>query len=844
MTRRPDFVATAGLLVFGALAAGFAGAAGDSLRAVAALVAVLALPAFLLDRRLGHHVAGLLPAVLRVPLALVSWLSILALWSSAFMLLHAPFHLYATATTWLLLILYAGAALAPVITRGGPASPAIPRAVWIATAACAFFAAVIPHAMTVGDDSLDHIGYVRHILSEDSMRPAGVLAMPAGAATETVRPDPRKGALHPVIAFASVISATEPIQLWRWLSTLMFPATLLALYAFNAAFLRSRAARATAAVLIVLSFHGTAFRFAASSAHGESLAALWCWVMAAAVVSGARERVHAWLWLLLATGGVLVHLGVTAHVLVIAGTVACLGGAWGMARGERLRTGAAMLSGAALGAVLRWRDLSGPVNPLHAHTQGVLFVAKQWFVASPMEILRLDGMLFLGGLVCIPFLALVAYSRRDTRAVLAAAAIPFAVCFVPWIATPLFHRGSYMVFRSLLNVPAYAAIIVCVLWLRASFRSRRRMALLVGVPAAALWLVVFARPVPRSLAVAWRAQTGTRPPAEVLQAPLQREMADLPAGSVILSDPATSYALSAVSSHRFVAVYQQHANPRDPFALERLKAVRDVLSPYVMPDVALAACRRFGVNYVVINGSPPDDASHFMPLWSPSRYPLALARMAAMGHAFTLVDSAAGACIYRVEPAGSAGWAWSAQDQPVRVGAPLLSPCAVAAPDDDFTITGISVRPDRALPGDTVQVTIGYRHDAPSLFGLPVLMHIRFDHESLVRAREYPGDKIWRRLRDGRSGARSRFRADFVPGHGAYEPDLWPSGFDLCETFLVVIPVNARQGRYDVGVSVAYDALVPNFHLRDLVYNRDHYAGKVCGSMTVAGRVTGGGAGS
>jgi hypothetical protein len=225
--------------------------------------------------------------------------------------------------------------------------------------------------------------------------------------------------------------------------------------------------------------------------------------------------------------------------------------------------------------------------------------------------------------------------------------------------------------------------------------------------------------------------------------------------------------------------------------------------------------------------------------WSPSQYRATFARMEAMAHAFALIDTVAGARIYRFETSAPADWSWSAQDQPVRVGAPSLNPCGVNAPGGEFELRGLSVSPAHVLPGDTVQVTLGYRRDAPSRVELPFLMHVRFDHETLERAREYPGEKIVRRLSDGRSGVRTRFRADLVPGHGVYDVDLWPVGFDLCETFPVVIPANARAGRYAVRVALAYDTVVPNFHLRDILYNRDHYSGEVCGSLSVVGKVTG-----
>jgi hypothetical protein len=809
------------------------------LRAVTALLVVLVLPPFVLPRALGLRMAGLGP-FLRPLILFLSWLSILAAWTYAFTLARAPFHVYAAATMWLMFALFAACALLPVVRPRAPAPlPSVPRLLLLAVLISALVAVMVPPRFSVGDDSLDHIGYVRHIMSEDCMRPAGVLVMPADAKVGDVHPDPRKGALHPVWAFVSALSATEPATAWRWLSVLLFPAAVLALCAFNAAFLPSTNAALVAGVLILLSFHGNPFRFAGSSVHGESLAALWGWTLSALVLCNARREVAwAW-WILLVVGGGLVHMGVTVHVLVLAATVAGFGGAWGIARGERMRCALVLAAGVALAVGLRAGDVLGPVNAIHAHTQGVLFVAGHWFVVSPVEILRRDGMLFLGGLALIPFLILAAPRRPDARAIVAAAAIPFLLSFVPWVATPLFRHGSYMVFRSLLNVPVYAAIVVAALWLQDGVRHRRWGAFVIGVPAALVWMVVFLRPLPRSLAAEVHA-AGFATHAAVPVAPALRDaVAMLPAGAVFLSDPATSYALSAVTAARFVAVEGQHATPRDPFAIDRLQAVRDVLSPYVMPNEAMNACRRFHVAYVIVNPTPPPDASRFMPGWSRMQCAATLARMDAMANAFALIDTAAGARIYRFEPKAPVSWAWSAQDQPVQVASPPLTPCSVNAPGDEFETHGISITPPDAMPGDTVQVTVGYRRDVASRLRLPLLMHVRFDHETMARAREYPGEKIARRWIDGRSGVRSRFRADFIPGHGVYDFDLWPVGFDLCETFPVVIPPGAKPGRYDVRVALAYDTVVPNFHLRDLLYNRDHYSGPVCGSLTVVGKLTG-----
>lgn len=834
MTRRSAVGALAGLFGLGAMASGLAATVPESLRAIAALILLLVLPAALWARPLAGSRG---PVPLRASLGFLAWLCVLALWTAIFTVAGASFRVYAVASTWLLMGVFGVAAARSL--RGAVPAPAAGRAWWIVAAAGFLFAASLVPAPGIGEDALDHIGYIRHIVTEDRLRPDGVLAAPA-LQDARVHSDPRKGALHGILALACWIAAADPLVVWRWVPSLMFPAAVLAVLALNGAFVASRGGRAAAAALVLLAFDGNPLRFAGASAHGESVAAMWCFALTAAAVGG-PARLPWWRWAMLAAGGALIHLGVAMHVLVLVATMACLGGAWGSARHERVRACLALLAGAALALALRHDDLGGEVNAIHSHTQGVMFLDERWFVASPMEILRLHGMLFLGGLACIPALLFASRTRSDARAILVASAIPFAVSFVPWLATPLYAHGSYMVFRSLLQAPAFAAIVVCAGWLVRALRRRDRRAWLMGAPAAALWLIVFFRPVPLALAHDVRARTRAAPGAGARAAPAWVDaVASLPAGSVVLSDPATSYVLSAYTSHRVVAVYDQHGNPRDPFALDRIRAVRDVLSPFVLPDDAVAACRRYGVDYVVVNGSPPRDASSFLSIWRPETYPVALRRMATMAGSFALVDSAGGASVYRFDEGAPVNHAWSTQNQPVVVGAPPLTPCALDASGDMFRVTGVSVQPPRALPGDTLRFTLGYERDHPTPFHFPVVVHARFDHAIVGAGAEFPGEKQWRRFRDGREAVRSRFREDLVPGHGVYEPDLWPVGFQLCETFDVVVPPAARHGVYRVEISLEETSQVPNFHVRDLFYNHDHYSGIRCASVEIVDRTLGG----
>jgi hypothetical protein len=347
----------------------------------------------------------------------------------------------------------------------------------------------------------------------------------------------------------------------------------------------------------------------------------------------------------------------------------------------------------------------------------------------------------------------------------------------------------------------------------------------------AAWARVFVRPA----LDATRADVAKRPRAtDDAERTLARAIEFLPDGRAILSDPATAYQLSAYTSNRFVAVYEQHANPRDAYALDRLEAVRDVLSPFADAQRAASACRRYGVDYVVVSAQALSAVPGFMTEWDPALFPATLARLRGIGLPFTEVLTTADYAVFQVlERSASTSLAPDPLRPPVVVESPALAPCAVVAPDRAFEITGVSVTPALVTPGDSVVITIGYRRDEATPFGLPCLIHVRFDHESLVAAREYPGEKYVRRFDERRRGVFTRFRADIRPGRGVFEPDLWPMGVSLSERVGFAVPRTALPGRYVVEVSVVRDSLLPNFHARDLLYNRDHYSGTACASVEV-----------
>jgi hypothetical protein len=827
--------AVAGLLLVGALAAGFLDASPAWVRIVAALAGLIVAPALLLAPRVSRLAEWALPGGV-MPVSVIAALSLHAFAAAGFALSGAPFSLYATIVIWGLLAAFCACAVAGMRSRAGSPLRAggyrARRAIG-ALVLLAGVAALVAPRYTGLEDAFDHMGYVRRVISLDDMRPDGVLALP-GDAARPLPADPRKGAFHDVVALVSDLAVADPVQVWSLLRLLMYPLGVLAFTGFAALFARGPAMLLCMALFLV-SYAGTTFRFADASAYGQGLAATWYWTLAVLALSGGtRRRVRSVALALVAAGGVLVHLGVALHAAVLAASMILFAGMLALPRAA-VRRDALWLAGGA-GVALAVRTLgqwgAGPANVIHAHVQGVLTVTDHWFVMSPMEILRQHGLVFLGGVALLPFTVLAARTDARARAALALSIIPVCVAFVPPLATLAFRSGSYMAFRSLLNAPLLPAAAITIVWMVGAVRTRGLLLRVAATLVLVGWSLLFVGPSLR----AFGADLGrlSRPETDAMRPrPLDTVAAGLPVGATILADPVTAYRLSAFTSHRFVAILQQHANPGDPWALDRLDAVRDVLSPFAIPQSAVEACRRYSVDFVVLSGREWGIAADYMTPGRPDLYAAAQARLHSMPDSFREFARGDDFVVLHFDPDAREVNDFPGVRAPVETARGPAARCRIPVPDDRFEVTGFSVTPAVVSPGDSLEIAFGYRRDVVSRFGADVVFHIRFDHESVAAAPSVPGDKYVRRLRERLVGRRFRFRADVVAGHGIYEPDIWPMGTPLVERFRVAVPWRAAPGSYRVEVVAVAATMLPNFDITDLVFNRDHYSGVECGTLEV-----------
>jgi hypothetical protein len=813
--------------VLGLLVSGFAAPAPPFLRFLGAFSALVWIPGVVLVR----DILGLSPrsVFIRYPLYLFAGASAISAATWPLVFAGADFGTYYAAYLWAVAALLVVAVVVSVRRSGSRPSP--PK--WGAVTALVVLALVAgwqSGVPGVEQDAFDHIGYIRHIESDDTLAPPGVLAPRLDTGTE-LPPDPRKGTYHDILAAVSSLSGLDPVAMWRYQAVVLFPLAFFAFIGFCREFVAGGWRLTACVILFALSYGGLGYRYPETVAYGQNLAITWYWVLVPLVLRGVGEHRgrEAVVLAIVSAGGVLIHFGVALHVLVMGATVLVLAPLLGVGPSARRRVAVVVAAAVVVGAwKVAWAHGQG--NALHLHPQGLLYIGD-WYVVSPMEVLRQFGMLFLGGLVLVPVLVIFRH-RPDARRLLGFSILPLLICFVPGLSTLAIRGGSYMVSRSLLNVPVFPVIVLTVGAMVHGARSRGVAARALAALALMVWGLVFIAPTLRAVSRTLGAPGEASPP--ILPSPLAEYARRLPAESVILSDTRTAYALSAITPHRYVAVHGQHGNPLDPDALDRLEAVRDVMSPYAASTRALGACARYGVDFVVCNARSGARAGEFLSTWDSSEFPMTIARLDAFAGRFRRVYEGDDFVVFLHDPVGSGQTYWGAQTPPFLDAAPVaMEDCVVTAPGGAFRITAVGLDTGQALPGERLAVALEYEKGDQEPFGIPFVIHLRLDHDRVGAWTDFPGAKHLRRAYERRRGVTLRYTVAHQPFDGRFGVDLWPIGRPFYESVALDLPATLDPGEYTVRVSIERASLLPNFSLRDLLFNRDRLDGKACATLRV-----------
>lgn len=695
-------------------------------------------------------------------------------------------------------------------------------------------------------DTPDHVGTLRRMLQTGELFPADAFFRDAGR----LGTDPRKGLWHALVALLTRLAGVDPIESWRWLGALIVPFFLLNVAALG--FLcRGPTGAALAAWAFVLTYGGTLWSspirqmvFATRVADQLALAT------AVAMLADLRVRTRSTRLAAAALGFAAVAAHVFAAIqfaLVFPALALGL-----LARDRRWGPDVRRLVGTTLllaavclpYLVFRVGQAYAPTNVIHTEPQGLTYLTGSLRVVTILMLWEWMGW----GWVLVPLAWPWLWGRgRANPAVLyllTSSAVVALIMYNPLAVAALQPRLGYLLMRLIWLVP-FAGMLAWLLpelgatVLAAGSRIRRAGA----VAMLALALVLLRPPVLAAVQVLVHPELVTEQVAG--KVPRRWEEAfhwmsrHLEPGSVVLSDPATSYLVPMMTGLYVATIVDQHSSPNDSLALTRILDARDALDPYGTWSRTRAVIRRYGVDVIVLNGCVADPI--LLAYWAPSPrwYEAARARFDAAPAAFERLADLGDMVIYRVHE--HALDTLTAPPRPRPFVRPVAArDSAILRPTDPGlpAIAGCWLRPQVVQRGDTLRGVVAWRALEP-LPAASYMVAVRFD-------RALPGSwtppaflrKPYRKLLESRRHERYRFRADHLPVAGAYGVDLWRPGDVVRDEFELEVPGDVAAGDYIVRVRMIRTSVVANLRLADFFFDEDYLAGQPVGHVRIVARRT------
>jgi hypothetical protein len=732
----------------------------------------------------------------------------------------------------------------PADTRGHGLSGWAVLALLLAVAVAAYHVGRIGPPMGFVTDTPDHVGTLRRMLQTGELFPADAFFRDAGR----LGIDPRKGLWHGLVAVLTRLSGLDPIESWRWLGTLLVPFFLLNVAALGFV-CRGSTGAALAAWIFLLTYGGTLWagpiRQAVYAARVADQLAL---ATAVAVLADLRLRTRFTRLAAAALGFAAAAAHVFAAIqfaLVFSALALGL-----LARDRRWSPDVRRLAGTTLllAAVclpyllFRTGQAYAPANVIHTEPQGLTYLAGTLRVVNVLMLWEWMGW----GWVLVPLAWPWLWGRGRTNPavlyLLTSTVVVALIMYNPLAVAVLQPRFGYLLMRLIWLVP-FAAMLAWLLpelgatALAAGSRVRR-----LGAVAMLALALVLLRP-----AVLAAVQVLVHPEFVTDQAagkvPRQWEEAfqwmtrHLEPGSVVLSDPATSYLVPMMTGLYVATLVDQHSSPNDSLALTRILDARDALDPFGSWSRTRAVIGRYDVDVVVLNGCVADPM--LLAYWAPSPrwYEAARARFDAAPAAFERLADVGGMAIYRVHEHALDTLVVPPRPRPfVRPvtarDSAVLRPMGPGLP----AIAGCLLHARVTQRGDTLRGVLAWRALEPLPPG-SYTVAVRFD-------RALPGSwtppaflrKPYRKLLESRRHERYRFRADHLPAGGAYGVDQWRPEDVVRDEFELEVPHDVAAGDYVVRVRMIRAPVFANLRLADFFFDEDYYAGQPVGQVRIVAR--------
>jgi hypothetical protein len=484
---------------------------------------------------------------------------------------------------------------------------------------------------------------------------------------------------------------------------------------------------------------------------------------------------------------------------------------------------------------LRYLRDYNPVNEIHTHSQGMLFFTDKLAVVNPILFFQRTGFLMAVSIFAVLILWRRSREDRNLRSTLILVAAVYILAFNPLWVPFIMKRITYLIVRFSVAAPSMllVAYLVRDLWSRTRGRAGGQ-----SLPLAVLgWIVVIAFLLPgfvsnfTAFAYGGKSRDISEGRSCLALNDLYGEINDhVPAGSVIASDPITSYSLLAFTDQYVVCTFDQHSTPNDSTAIDRIIACRDIYLPGASCHEKIVPIEEYDADYVVINGRLPTDVRS--QYWRSDRHSAetaarALSECGGMFHLLYSRDS-----IHLFEYTGSADSAALFDEVESRASPPFAlgeytddTGRLLDSGTDGIYIENWGTDTDRISRGDTLRMHVDWVADRrldPGTYIVYVRFDTDFDKGALYKAAY---GKIYRKIVEEMRGERYRFRFDFLPFEGVYPPDRWEPGIVLRDHFNVVVPTYIAEGVYTISVKMDNAPHYSNLVMKDLLRDDDLYDG-------------------
>jgi hypothetical protein len=689
--------------------------------------------------------------------------------------------------------------------------------------------AVTGPPLAISSDTIDHAGYVAEIARTGDAFPNTAIYLAPGTDGE----DFRKALLHAFYGLIARHTGASPVDVFAVAGALLFLTMTLAVYTAAQSMLRHRVAAVVAAAFFLASTDwGVGSPMVRASFYPNRFGAAFLLMF----IASALEYVHrgpkvALRWsVVYAFAATAVHVQYAVICAAAAGVMllwkTCSPCRWDEHFARTLRVALSAVAGALPFAMYRFFT-AYQTNPLHEQVQDAVFITDRWFVADPLHVVRGLGPLGIAALFCVRPL----WGRRvnvpGVGYVIAALLTLLVVEFVPFVLTPLYAVLKYLVFRIDVMVPAYMLPAFFVTTWKPHGARLAKAAVLAALVAVVVPVLRQNAFTPEVLAAERRAGP------DRWARGLYQIAEELPAGSVIASDPVTSYLISAFTPHYVVCTLDQHAPPNDLRVEARVTAARDIVSPYTSARAKDQMIRAARVTHVVINRAlPPGLILNYWTL-EPATAQDADDMFRSLRYEFEPKDFDDGITAFRWKNEERLSTLPRPVPRPVVDALPAEAALVGAASGEAFlegaAIQGAGIVP----PGGEVALTLYWSRRTVLPAGTYVVS-VRFDRKFVsLPFNGHPFPKVTRKIMEALRRERYRYRADHMIMGGLFGPDAWGTGEIVEDDVRVQLPTDLAPGRYRVQAKMLRIANQPNHELRDYFYDDDVYQGVRIGEITV-----------